>query len=178
MQLSSQEEYGLRCLLQVARHEGRPEPLQIPEIAAAEGLSPEYAAKLMRSLRQTGFVVSTRGAAGGYRLARPAESISVWEVLSTLGGPLFPDSFCEAHPGQLRDCVHTTDCSLRALWRWVGGALQEALRGVSLADLGRTEGRMDTFLGRGDAQVTFARALQRGAPARVVPSAGPVKETP
>ena len=61
MQLSAKEEYGLRCLLQVARHEGA-EPLRIPEIAAREGLSPEYTAKLMRALRQGGLVVSTRGA--------------------------------------------------------------------------------------------------------------------
>ena len=58
MQLLAQEEYGLRCLIQVARHPG-PEPLTIPEIAEREGISPEYVAKLMRTLRQGDFVVST-----------------------------------------------------------------------------------------------------------------------
>ncbi len=73
MNLSSQEEYGLRCLLQVAAH-GAPEPLSIAQIAVAEGISPEYTAKLMRLLRKGGLVDSTRGAGGGYRLARqPAE---------------------------------------------------------------------------------------------------------
>ena len=52
MQLLAQEEYGLRCLIQVARQRG-PDPLTIPEIAEREGISPEYAAKLMRALRQT-----------------------------------------------------------------------------------------------------------------------------
>ena len=55
MQLLAQEEYGLRCLIQVARHAG-PDPLTIPEIAEREGLSPEYAAKLMRALRQAELV--------------------------------------------------------------------------------------------------------------------------
>ena len=71
MQLLATEEYGLRCLVQVARHTA-PQPITIPEIAAAEGLSPEYAAKLLRALRQAELVVSTRGAGGGYRLSRPA----------------------------------------------------------------------------------------------------------
>jgi Rrf2 family protein len=145
MQLSAQEEYGLRCLLQVARHEGE-EPLRIPEIAAREGLSPEYTAKLMRTLRQGGLVVSTRGATGGYRLARTAGEISVWEALGVLGGPLFSDEFCSSHPGNRRDCVHSTDCSVRALWRWVGTAVGEVLRGITLADMTRTEKPMGRWL--------------------------------
>jgi Rrf2 family iron-sulfur cluster assembly transcriptional regulator len=145
MQLSAQEEYGLRCLLQVARHEGE-EPLRIPEIAVREGLSPEYTAKLMRALRQGGLVVSTRGATGGYRLARQAAEVSVWEALGVLGGPLFSDEFCSSHPGNLRDCVHSTDCSVRALWRWVGTAVGEVLRGITLADMTRPEKPMGRWL--------------------------------
>jgi len=170
MQLSAQEEYGLRCLLQVARHEDTEgaEPLRIPEIAAAEGLSPEYAAKLLRSLRQGGLVVSTRGATGGYRLARPADEINVWQVLGVLGGTLFSDTFCASHPGQLRDCIHTTDCSVRALWRWVGGAVGEALKGVTLADMYRGEHPMGRWLGTDEPLVTFSRALQRNRPGAAV----------
>lgn len=160
MQLSAQEEYGLRCLLQVARHDGG-EPLQIPEIAGREGLSPEYTAKLMRALRQGGLVVSTRGASGGYRLARVAHEISVWEALVALGGPLFSDEFCSSHPGQLRDCVHTTDCSVRALWRWVGTAVREALRGITLADMARAEAPMGTWLDQDEPTAVFESALAR-----------------
>lgn len=145
MHLLSQEEYGLRCLVQVARHLG-PEPLTIPEIARFEGLSPEYTAKLMRALRRGALVESTRGAGGGYRLARPAESITAWDVMEVLGGSFFPESFCEAHPGQQRDCVHTIDCSIRALWRRLEGVVQDVLRSVTLADLLREERSMVVFL--------------------------------
>ena len=134
MHLSSPEEYGLRCLVQVARAPG-PAPLTIHQIAEAEGLSPEYAAKLMRLLRQRRFVASTRGAAGGYRLCRPAGEIQVWEILQALGGPVFSEEFCDTHPGQLSTCVHTGDCSIRPLWRAIEGALGRLLRTVSLADL-------------------------------------------
>jgi DNA-binding IscR family transcriptional regulator len=57
MQLMAQEEYGLRCLLELSRHAG-PEPLTIQQIARAEGLSPDYTAKLLRELRRGGLVHS------------------------------------------------------------------------------------------------------------------------
>ena len=138
MQLLAQEEYGLRCLIQVARHAG-PDPLTIPEIAAAEGLSPEYTAKLLRALRQAELVVSTRGAGGGYRLARPAREVTAWQVVQALGGSLFPKEFCESHPGQRHDCVHTGACSIRGLWSAVEGAVRGVLEGVTLAELARTD---------------------------------------
>jgi Rrf2 family protein len=136
MHLLAQEEYGLRCLVQLARHRDST-PLTIPEIAAAEGLSPEYTAKLMRALRQGGLVMSTRGAAGGYRLARRAEEVTAWEVLEELGGSLFPEGFCDSHPGSLRDCVHSTACSIRSLWRSVEGAVRGVLEHVTVAELAR-----------------------------------------
>jgi Rrf2 family protein len=136
MHLLAQEEYGLRCLVQLARHRG-PNPLTILEIAAAEGLSPEYTAKLMRALRQGGLAMSTRGAGGGYRLARPAEEVTAWEVLEQLGGSFFPEGFCDSHPGSLRDCVHSTACSIRSLWRSLEGAVRDVLERVTVAELAR-----------------------------------------
>ena len=67
MKLSAQEEYGLRCLLRLAR-EGESSSLTIPEISLSEGISNHYVAKLMRILRRGGFVRSARGQAGGYTL--------------------------------------------------------------------------------------------------------------
>jgi Rrf2 family protein len=136
MQLLAQEEYGLRCLLQVAQHRGE-DPLSIQAVAEREGLSPEYSAKLMRALRQAGLVQSTRGAAGGYRLARPAEQITVWEVIQALGGSLYSEAFCDSHPGQRRDCVHSTHCSIRGLWLSVESAVRGVLEKVTLAELVR-----------------------------------------
>ena len=85
MQLLAQEEYGLRCLLQVVAHGGS-RPLTIPEIAEAEGLSTEYTGKLMRALRQGELVQSTRGPGGGYRLVRPATETTPWDAIQALGG--------------------------------------------------------------------------------------------
>lgn len=145
MHLMAQEEYGLRCLAQVARHTG-PEPLTIQEISGREGLSPEYTAKLMRELRLGRLVRSVRGAVGGYRLARPAHEITVWSALQVLGGEFFPESFCACHPGQRRACVRTGNCSIRALWSALQSALRETLEQITLADLRRDESAMGTWL--------------------------------
>ena len=145
MQLLASEEYGLRCLLQVSRRAGGA-PVSISQIADAEGLSPEYTAKLMRELRLGGLVESVRGADGGYRLARPAEEISVWSALQVLGGAFFSEAFCECHGGQQRECVRSSDCALRALWRAVQGALCETLERIHLADLQRDERAMTAWL--------------------------------
>jgi DNA-binding IscR family transcriptional regulator len=97
--------------------------------------------------------------------------INVWETLQVLGGPLFSDEFCSSHPGNLRDCVHSTDCSVRALWRWVGSAVGVVLKGISLADMARPEQRMGTWLddepatnGRGPGLATGPGLVQIGAP--------------
>ncbi len=145
MHILAIEEYGLRCLLQVASHDPA-QPMTAQEIARAEGLGPEYVAKLMRTLRAGGLVVSTRGAAGGYHLARPANEIGVWEAIEALGGEFFPEGFCDCHPGRRRECVHVTDCSIRALWRKVEGTLKAALNAISLEDLRRDETSMVTWL--------------------------------
>ena len=145
MQLRASEEYGLRCLLQVARARGGA-PVPVSGIAAAEGLSLEYAAKLLRQLRIAGLVRSLRGASGGYELARAPGEISVWSALEALGGEFFARDFCECHPGARARCVRARDCSLRALWRRVQATLREALTGVSLADLARDEQAMGAWL--------------------------------
>ena len=80
MKLSSNEEYGLRCLLRLG-YEGPGGSLTLPEISQAEGVSEAYAAKIMRTLRRGGFVKSARGKIGGYTLARPAAEIVIGDLI-------------------------------------------------------------------------------------------------
>ena len=139
MHLLAKEEYGLRCMLQVARHAADEQSLTIPQVATAEGLSTDYVAQLMRALRRGGLLTSTRGAGGGYRLARDPASITVWEVIEVLGGSFFPESFCEDHPGRRRDCVRSSNCSVRALWQKVEVTVRSLLAGITLADMQASE---------------------------------------
>jgi Rrf2 family protein len=134
MKLSSHEEYGLRCLLYVA-HQSANGSATIPDISRHEGISVAYVAKLMRILRQGGFVKAVRGKAGGYTLALPPERICVGDALTSLGGRMYEDDFCNRHSGTLTSCAHSTDCSVRSLWRAVQGAVDSILRKTTLRDL-------------------------------------------
>lgn len=144
MRLSSQEEYGLRCLLRVGR-EGTEGSVTIAELSRSEGITEPNVAKMMRLLRQAGFVQSTRGQSGGYSLARPAGEINVGDVASVLGGRLYEPSFCDDHTGVERLCTHMTDCSIRSVWRLVQRAVDDVLGKITLKDLLVPEREMNAF---------------------------------
>lgn len=145
MKLSAQEEYGLRCLLRLAREPAG--SLAISEISQVEGISPHYVAKLLRILRRSGFVKSARGQAGGYTLARPASQIVVGEALALLGGRLFEPRFCADHAGSEPMCTNTVDCSIRSLWRTVQLVVDQVLARTTLKDLLSNEQEMTTWVG-------------------------------
>ena len=135
MHLLAREETGLRCLLQVALEEGSGAPVPIAAIATAEGISGVYAAKLMRQLRLAGLVESTRGVAGGYRLARDARRITVWDAIRALDESFLPASPCDCHPNERADCQRTTACAVSTLWRRLGEEIHRQLSTITLAEL-------------------------------------------
>ena len=143
MKFSAQEEYGLRCLLRIAR-EGGELGLTIPDISLAEGISNAYVAKMMRVLRQAGLVKSTRGQFGGYTLSRGPARIAVGEALAVLGGRLFEEDFCLDHSGIEVTCTRSVDCSIRSLWQAVQTVVDGVLSKTTLADLLRSEGEATT----------------------------------
>jgi Rrf2 family protein len=146
MKLSSQEEYGLRCLLHLARIPPG-QSMTIPEISLAEGLSIPNVAKLMRLLRMSGLITSARGQSGGYMLSKPATEIKVEEAINILGGRFFSAKFCERHAGKQENCAHMVDCSLRVLWNTIQDALTDVLGRTTLADLLCSEEEMGALLG-------------------------------
>ena len=133
MKFSAQEEYGLRCLLQIARSPER--SLSIPEISTAENLSQAHVAKLLMILRRAEFINSSRGQSGGYTLSGPPETIYVGAVLEALGGKLYDEEFCVKHSDNQQLCTRAVDCSVKSLWQLLQTAVDEALKSVTLADL-------------------------------------------
>jgi Rrf2 family protein len=134
MKFSSQEEYGLRCLLRIGKS-GSINGLTIPEISELEGLSNANVAKILRTLRLGGFIEAARGQTGGYKLAKPAEDIIIGEVLAVLGGKLFEDDFCNSHTGIENICTNSIDCSIRSLWRTVQTVVDNIVLKITLKDL-------------------------------------------
>ncbi|MCU0242577.1 MAG: Rrf2 family transcriptional regulator [Vicinamibacteria bacterium] len=136
MRLTTLEEYGLRCLLQLAR-EGDHQSLTINALAKREGITIPNVAKIMRLLRRGQLVKSARGQTGGYFLARPAKEIYISEVLSTLGTPLFDVSFCERHAGVALRCAHAGHCSIQPLLRQIQSAVDRVMGRLTLHQLVR-----------------------------------------
>jgi Rrf2 family protein len=134
MKLSAQEEYGLRCLLTLARAQPGAS-LTIPQIAEAERISAPNVAKLLRALKAGGYVVALRGQSGGYALARKASDINVGEALGCLGGRIYDAGFCGRHSSATRGCGHNSDCSVRSVWRLVQRAVDDVLGRLTLAAL-------------------------------------------
>lgn len=134
MKFRTQEEFGLRCLISIAR-EGEGGFLTIQQISEREGLSVSHVAKLLALLRRKGLLESVRGKSGGYRMARPATRVLITDVLEILGGRLYDSAFCGRHAGLGITCVHDTDCLLRPLWGQVQVAVDQALAGITLQHL-------------------------------------------
>lgn len=134
MKITAQEEYGLRILLRIARHDQK-EGISIPAISEIEGISTAYVAKLTRTLRIAGYINSTPGYKGGYVLARPATAININQVMKVLGGALFSKEFCQDYPGALKLCTNSVDCSIRSLWQMIQLTVDQLLDRVTLQDL-------------------------------------------
>ena len=146
MKISAHEEYGLRCLVQLAREEVSGGSLTLNQIAEREGLSVPNAAKLMGILVKAGLVQSQRGAKnGGYTLARPASQIRLNEVIRVLDEDTV-DRFCQTHTGVLDTCIHTSDCGIRPVIVGLHEIVQSALSEITLAQLIGTEATVDATL--------------------------------
>ena len=186
MKVTTSEEYGLRCLLQLARKHESGKALTLPEIASKEGMPIPNTAKLLRRLRIAGIVVSARGRTGGYTLSRPPREINLSSALAALDGPMFEHSDCSHYAGIEQVCVRTSDCSVRSLWVAVEDLMRTALGKVTLADLVSTEEMARQRFGsawEGKAELSSALTSRRlvevaGAPARSAPVRNPQTSIP
>jgi Rrf2 family protein len=133
MKLSSVEEYGLRCLLQLARHQGE-QPVTIRVISESEGLSTAYVGKLMFLLQKAQMVQATRGIQGGYVLVKKPSEVTLEEVFKSLDPQEF-DDVCEKFTGQEQLCVHATACAIKPVLHGLNEQIHQYLRKFTLADL-------------------------------------------
>lgn len=138
MKISALEEYGLRCMLQLARKGG---PMSLPEISEAEGFSLSYAGKLLMILKKAKLVKSVRGRQGGYVLVKEPHDYFLKEIFDALGEPLYNPGHCRQYAGDLGKCVHNKDCTVREMWREFSRGINSVLNRMTLADL--AEGNYD-----------------------------------
>lgn len=134
MKVTALEEYGLRCMVLLARS-GSENPLTLPEFGAREGVSIPYAGKLLMILKKSGLVKAVRGRRGGYILAIPAEEISLKRVFEALGQPVFSANHCDRFSGENETCIHRGGCSVRNIWETFEGITSALLERITLSEL-------------------------------------------
>ena len=137
MNFSTKGRYGLRAMIDLAVHSE--EAVPISSIAARENISECYLEQLAAKLKKAGLVVSTRGAQGGYRLARPSSEISVGDVLRALEGSV---NAVEC-PGLLEEesCQNSECCAARSVWQKINDSITKAVDDIDLAQLAEESSR-------------------------------------
>ena len=145
MKFSTQEEYGLRLLLRIGKSDSD-KGMTIPELSEQEKLSETEIGHILRALRLAGFIESSRGQTGGYKLARNPNEILVGDVLTALGGKLYESGFCDLHAGVNNICTNSIDCSIRSLWKTVQTMLDGLLSKITLQDLLGNEQQVELFV--------------------------------
>lgn len=132
MKISTQEEYGLRILLQIAKSENG---LCISDIAKLENLTVANTAKICRLLRISGYINSSKGKDGGYYLNLPPQEIKLDELMARLDTPLYSTQYCERFCEEGGSCLHSVNCQVKTVWMKMQNSINTVLREMTLSDL-------------------------------------------
>jgi Rrf2 family transcriptional regulator, cysteine metabolism repressor len=128
MTISAKAEYACLAVLALAQHGADAAPLRIREISGAYGIPERYLVQILLQLKGAGLVASTRGASGGYRLARDASSISLNHILTAVDGPAV------TRPRR-SEAERPTASLLDTIWKDVRAAERAVLEGTTIAQL-------------------------------------------
>ena len=139
LRISKLTDYGTVLLAHLA--ENQVTVCSAADVAQATGIAVPTDSKLLKSLARAELVTSTRGANGGYRLARPPQQISAADVIDALEGPV---SITECSSSD-SDCEHEGVCSVGGAWQRINVAIRRALQDVTLNDLLRSNSPVPTF---------------------------------
>lgn len=132
MRLSAKTEYASLAMLELARRQDDEEPVRIREIAESHGVPSQFLVQILLQLKAAGLVTSTRGAAGGYRLARDAASLTLADIHDVFAGPAAIDPVIghEGPRSRAGDVLH-------AAWQEVSRCQRQVLESLDLATLAR-----------------------------------------
>lgn len=126
MKISTKGRYALRLLLDLMDNEnGR--PVKIKDISERQGVSEKYLEQIVPALHKAGYVKSTRGALGGYRIAFDPSATTVGEILRVTENAMTPVN-CER-------CERGSECKTKLLWAKLGNTINDTLNSITLADL-------------------------------------------
>lgn len=133
MKISTKGRYGLRAVLDLAMHSEN-EAVALSSIAERQHISVSYLEQLVAKLRKAGIVNSIRGAQGGYVLAKPANEISVGDILRALEGDLHPVD-CSQVGGDGTNCQGADLCVSKFVWKRISDSISQAVDTLMLSEL-------------------------------------------
>ena len=132
MNISTKGRYGLRAILDLAAY-GQEQPVALSAIALRQKISAGYLEQLMTPMKKAGLVQSSRGARGGYTLARDPRKIIVGDIFRALEGPLALTSCIDE--AEEKACYLQESCGSRFIWEEIQQAISRVLSSYTLADL-------------------------------------------
>lgn len=132
MRITTQGEYGLRCVLDIARKKGG--ITSIGDISISENLPRDYVEQILLKLRRKRIIKSVRGVKGGYLLARSPKSITVYDIIAALEREIF-NIFCDKPKARISRCIHKSDCRLKGLWLQLKRDIEATLKSKTVAAL-------------------------------------------
>lgn len=135
MKISTKGRYSVTALYELALHYGEG-PVSLKSVAQGQGLSENYLEQLMVPLRRAGIVKSTRGAQGGYMLAKSPAEITIGSIITTVEGPIAVVDCLLAEAGAAEQmCDRACACVTRGIWEKVCDSISEVLESITLQTL-------------------------------------------
>jgi len=131
MKTSTKARYSIRLIVDIAKNQDAG-PVPLADVARRQGISIKYLEQLAKSLGKAGCVIASRGAQGGYRLARPPSQISAGEVIRAAEGDFLPVA-CLAEDEA--ECPLQADCTTSRFWGGLRDAIDNYIDSVSVAEL-------------------------------------------
>ena len=131
MKVSTKGRYALRIMIDLAQHDDG-EAISLKDIARRQEVSAKYLELIIAILNKAGFVHSTRGKAGGYRLARPAAAYTVGSILNLTEGSQAPVACLDTGTST---CARACRCEALPMWEHLDRLIDEYLESVTLQDL-------------------------------------------
>ena len=137
MKLSTKGRYGARAILELSLRYGSG-PVMVREIAESQHVSERYLEQILNTLRAAELVRSTRGARGGYELAKPPSEITMGDVLRVLEGPMDIVSCTRGD-----DCEYKMKCATYLVWKEVKEAIEKVLDSMTLEELTKKQHQLN-----------------------------------
>ena len=142
MMISTKGRYALRVMIDLAEHNSETY-IPLRDVVARQEISQKYLEGIMTDLTKAGFLDGQHGKGGGYKLKRPAEDITVLEVLRTIEGSLAPVACLE---GTANPCARLSECRTLPMWAKLYDIISDYFGGITIADLMKTDTSSDNYV--------------------------------